>query len=166
MTLMVDKKDPPIEPQEFLAGVRVVDIGDLRVARGFSRRPPSVCKHSHLHYDHAERRIWCPDCEQNIDPFDAFEQLVTVWAEATDKLNRRREDVDAAEKHALISIAAKTVDEIWRRRRMVPVCPVCASGLFPEDFRRRGVTLGRPFAAAFRAKKGKPVPGYVMRDEG
>ena len=49
--------DAPIEPQEYLSGPTVVDIGDLRVARGLSRRPFSGCAHHSLVYDNKERRI-------------------------------------------------------------------------------------------------------------
>jgi hypothetical protein len=54
----MDKKDAPIIPQSFIGGVKVVDIGDLRVARGLSRRTHAACKHDQLIYDANERRIW------------------------------------------------------------------------------------------------------------
>jgi len=40
-----DKNDPPIIEQEYIAGVRVVDIGDYRVARGMTRRAHNSCPH-------------------------------------------------------------------------------------------------------------------------
>jgi hypothetical protein len=160
-------KDPPIEPQDFVGGVKVVDIGDLRVARGFSRRPASVCTHPQLYYDRQERRIWCPDCEQNIEAFDAFEKLVENIYFATDSLNRRSAEIAEAEAHHMVSLAAKVVDKVWRGRREVPACPVCNAGLFPEDFKVRvGATVGREYGAAYRAKIGKPVPGYKPRKAG
>lgn len=154
-------RDPPIQPLEFLSGPKVVDIGDVRVKRGLSRRPPSSCPHKSMHYDPHERRIWCPDCEQNIDPFDAFAKIAEQFAAADDNLRRRRAEVAAAEEHTLIALAAKALDQIWRGRRMVPVCPTCGEGLFPEDYKHgRGTALGRDYAAARRAKRGHPVPGY------
>ena len=47
----MSEKTPPIVEQEYLSGLKVVDIGDLRVARGMSRRPVSTCHHRPLVYD-------------------------------------------------------------------------------------------------------------------
>ncbi len=127
-------KDPPITPLEYLSGVKVIDIGDLRVARGMSRRPSSSCGHASMHYDPHERRIWCPDCETNIDPFDAFVRLVSQLDTAKRQLGERAEKVAEAETHTLISRAAKVVDQAWRSRGMTPCCPHCRGALLPEDF--------------------------------
>lgn len=142
-------KHPPIEPLDYVSGVKVVDIGDLRVARGMSRRPHSSCAHHHLHYDTGERRIWCPDCETNVDPFDAFKMLVEYFHNASEKLERRAREVKEAEDHAVISVAAKEVDRAWRSRKMVPACPHCREPLFPDDF-KNGIkaSYGREYAEA------------------
>lgn len=149
-------KSPPIEPQEFLGGVKVVDIGDLRVARGLSRRPFSSCRHPRLHYDKTERRVWCPDCEQNIDAFDAFEQIVGQFDRASKDIRGREAKVSEVEGFQARSLAAKAMDEAWRKRSMVPACPHCSRGLMPEDF-AKGVTswVGREIEVA-RRKKGIP----------
>ena len=147
-------KDPPIEPMAFLGGVKVIDIGDLRVARGLSRRPASSCRHRRLHYDTKERRIWCADCEQNIEAFDAFELLCGQFHEASTQLKRRSDELAAAETHQLRSLAARQLDMAWQKRRMVPACPCCGQGLFPEDF-KDGImaSLGREYAEAQRRRR-------------
>ena len=70
--------DAPIEPHEYLYGVKVVQIEDLRVARGLTRRPfrPAVTGRWSTT---TERRIWCSDCETEVEPFDAFMHLVQVF---------------------------------------------------------------------------------------
>lgn len=119
----------PIDPMDYVYGLKVVDIGDLRVARGKSRRVPSACKHVRLAFDTDERRIYCQDCESDVEPFDAFLQLVErhhfLDAKA-DKLRR-----DAA--HTITSRAAKRMDEAWRGRKMAPCCPHCKAAILPED---------------------------------
>lgn len=129
---MSDHKDPPIVPQDYLAGTTVVDIGDIRVARGMSRRPSLICRHLKLVYDNQERRIWCRDCETNIEAFDAFQMLVDRAYAAYADIKKRKAEVAAAEQHALISRAAKAADKAWRGR-MVPACPHCRRGILPED---------------------------------
>lgn len=147
-------KAPPIEEQPYLGGTTVVHIEDLRVARGESRRPYSACRHVRLAYDRRERRIWCQDCETDVEAFDAFEQIVNRFARHAAEMKRREESVVAAEAHAVRSRAAKAVDEVWRSRLMLPACPACGSALFPEDFADRGVAMiGREYAEAARKKR-------------
>lgn len=153
---MADDKRPPIQPLDYISGVKVVDIGDLRIARGMSRRPASVCTHHQMYYDQQERRVWCPDCEQDIEPFDAFIALVENFDKAAKNLARRVEEVEAAEQHTLISIAAKTVDKAWRSRMTVPGCPHCRAPLFPEDFKESfRVEYGREYAETLARRNQK-----------
>lgn len=123
----------PIEPKGFLYGVNVVDIGDLRVSRGMTRRPVSKCNHVNLVYDSTERRIWCSDCERDVDPFDAFEALVNRWNEALAGLEGRMRQVAEAESRTLRRRAAKVMDEAWSSRSMAPMCPHCAKAILAED---------------------------------
>lgn len=131
----------PIEPAPFVSGVTVVDIGDLRVARGLTRRPVAVCKHLRMTYDPRERRVWCQDCETDVDSFDAFMEIVERYASATKHLERRANEVREAEAFAIRSRAAKVMDEAWRRRSVVPTCPHCRAGLLPEDILKKGLSV-------------------------
>lgn len=150
---MADDRDPKIEPLEYLSGVKVVDIGEMRVARGMTRRPYSACRHRQLHYDANERRIWCADCETNVEAFDAFKLIVEYFSEAESRLSRRQQEIAEAEQFQVRSLAAKVIDEAWRSRKMVPACPHCRQGLFPEDFKNGvGLSLGREYAQARRKK--------------
>jgi len=143
---MGDDRDPPIEPLQYLRGVTVVDFGDVRVARGMTRRPVSTCPHVHLIYDNDERRVWCKDCEHDVDGFDAF-RMLAERCDVTIKAIKAREDaVSEAERFQIRSIAAKKMDEAWRHRDMVPACPYCKNGLFPEDFKNGVSLIGKDFA--------------------
>lgn len=125
--------EAPIEPHEFLYGPKVVMIEDLRVARGKTRRPLSSCRHKQLVYDDTERRVWCSDCESEVEPFDAFLQVVGIFSAAKSNIDRRMQELAEAEKFALRSRAAKRMDEYWRSQRMVPLCPHCDGAILPED---------------------------------
>ncbi|MHB9879148.1 hypothetical protein ACSMXM_05740 [Pacificimonas sp. ICDLI1SI03] len=148
---MTDDRDPPIEEQGYTMGVNVVDIGDLRVARGMTRRPQTTCRHRKLVYDNRERRIWCSDCETNVEAFDAFERIAENFDNAHRKADRLLKEAHEASKFALISRAAKTIDKEWRSRKMVPTCPHCSAGLWPEDALRMG-SVNREWDAARRKK--------------
>jgi Zn finger protein HypA/HybF involved in hydrogenase expression len=125
--------DAPIEPQDYLYGVKVVDIGDIRVSRGMTRRPHSSCGHRQQVYDDKERRIWCKDCETELEPFDAYICLVSVMDGHIKTLKRREEQVKSAEAFSLRSRAAKRMDEYWRSHTMAPMCPHCDGAILPDD---------------------------------
>lgn len=157
---MADDRDPPIEEQSWIGGVCVVDIGDYRVARGLSRRPFSGCPHKRLTYDEKERRVWCQDCERDVEPFDALMLIVEGLDRENKRLDARRKRLDDAEQEGLRSLAAKEVDSVWRKRRYVPACPSCGEGLFPEDFKNGCMTqLGREYAEARRRRTAKAPNG-------
>lgn len=146
-------KVPPIEAKEFLSGVKVVDIGDYRVARGLSRRVPSTCAHNNMVYDSKERRIYCPDCENDVEAFDAFEAIVYGYNHALEKLKRFREEVATAYREALHRIAARSLDKTWRSK-MLPCCPHCSRGLMPDDMIKPSL-VSKEFEAAQRAREGQ-----------
>lgn len=148
----MNEKDPPIIEQEYLAGVRVVDIGDYRVARGMSRRPYSGCNHIRLVYDQNERRIWCKDCEKDVEPFDAFIGIVGQFSKQARLLDERELKIQEAEAFSIRSLAAKVIDKAWRSKRMVPACPHCGQGIFPEDVKNGLAMIGKDYATAKRKK--------------
>lgn len=129
---MID--DHPIEPQDFVSGVKVVDIGDIRVARGWSRHRYESCPHKNTVYDEKERRIYCSDCEKGIHPFDAFVKIVRWHAQAVDKINSERKQAEESLEFSIRSRAAKNIDIEWRARNTAPACPHCHEALLPEDF--------------------------------
>lgn len=144
--------DTPVEPQEYLYGVKVVQIEDLRVARGMTRRPASSCRHKKLVYDDKERRIWCSDCEAEVEPFDAFVGIVEVFSAGMSSLQRRRRELDEAEKFQLRSRAAKVMDDAWRSTKMAPLCPHCNTAILPEDVAAGVASASKALVAAARKR--------------
>mgnify|MGYP003529462785 CR=1 FL=1 len=148
--------DPPIKELEYLHGMTVVDIGDIRVARGQSRRPHSICGHHKLLFDHGERRIWCSDCQTDVEPFDAFELLADRAYAHVKRLKEWEERLSQIDGFKARMLATKALDKAWSSKNMVPACPHCKNGLFPEDFKDGvGIMLGRDYAKA-RADKARP----------
>jgi len=150
---MSEKKDPPIQEQSYLGGVKVIDIGDIRVARGLSRRPYTSCKHRALVYDTNERRVWCKQCESDVDAFDAFVAIVANFSAKADELEHREEALKQAQAFNIRAIATKVLDDVWRGRKMVPLCPHCKVGLLPEDFTNGVGTYNTQMEKARRNRK-------------
>lgn len=151
---MTEDRDPPIEPLDYLHGLKVVDIGDMRIKRGMTRRPASSCRHSTVHYDKQERRLWCPDCEKNVEAFDVVVGIAESLDAKTKGMEKREQKLKEVEEERLVSLAARAIDKLWRRRNMVPCCPNCNEGLLPEDFKDfRGAMVNADWTRAKRKKK-------------
>lgn len=146
-------KSPPIEPLDWVAGLKVVDIGDIRVARGLTRRPKDACAHLNIVFDDRERRIWCSDCEQDLEGYDAFVLLARKFYTAEARLSARRAQLQKDEQVSLVSRAAKALDRYWRRRDMVPVCPHCCKALLPEDVVDKVKGMSKSLAKRLRSKE-------------
>lgn len=145
----------PIEPQDYLYGVKVVQIEDLRVARGLTRRPLSSCTHKKLVYDNNERRIWCSDCETEVEAFDALEGLVSRLSAANGRLKTRETALAEAEAFQLRSRAAKVMDEAWRSTKMAPLCPHCSTAIFAEDVATGVAQTSKELARAARNRNSR-----------
>lgn len=149
----------PIEPQNYIYGVKVVQIEDLRVARGLTRRPVSSCRHKQLVYDHNERRIWCSDCESEVEAFDAFLGLVERLNAANADLRRRSDALAEAETFQLRTRAAKRMDELWRSVKLAPCCPHCDEALLPEDMLDGLAQVSKELVKAKRKRAESKKPG-------
>lgn len=143
----------PIDPQDYLYGVKVVQIEDLRVARGLTRRPISSCSHQKLVYDNNERRIWCSDCETEVEAFDAFEGLVSRLSAANGRLKSRETALAQAEQFQARSRAAKVMDEAWRSTKTAPLCPHCNTAILPEDVADGVAKASKALVLAARKRK-------------
>ncbi|HWH86331.1 MAG TPA: hypothetical protein VNV36_06115 [Pseudomonas sp.] len=148
----------PIAPQEYLHGVKVVQIEDIRVARGLTRRPLSSCTHRKMVYDGNERRIWCTDCETEVEAFDAFLHLVERFGAAEARINHRAAELAEAEKFQIRSRAAKVMDEAWRSTKMAPLCPHCNAAILPEDVVGGVASASKALVAAARKRQQPPSP--------
>jgi len=126
--------DEPIDEQNYLHGVNVIDFGDVRVMRGRTRREYSTCEHRALSYDPVERRVWCRDCEKEIDNFDAVLSLINNYHKAYKYLEKQTDEVLEAQQYNIKRIATKRLDKSWQSRTTVPCCPHCKTGLLPGDF--------------------------------
>jgi Zn finger protein HypA/HybF involved in hydrogenase expression len=113
-----------------------------------------------LVYDETERRIWCSDCETEVEPFDAFMQLVGVFSSAKSKIDRRMQELAEAEKFAMRSRAAKRMDEYWRSQTMAPLCPHCNGAILPEDVVSGLAQTSKSIEIAARKRKqsARPTP--------
>lgn len=129
-------ESPPIDPHTQLRNRKVVHIAELKAQQGVTRRQEASCKHLNLVYDKRERRVWCSDCEHEIDAFDAFQVTCENMHKAVETLKSREARIKDAFKEKVRHSAAKSLEEAWSNEGVLPVCPHCREGLAPEDFRK------------------------------
>ena len=130
-----DGSDEPIDPIPLENNI--IQLGEYIFKEGRRRnrfKNGEDCPHKTITYCSESKRVWCVDCESTLDTFDCFERLLNQWDQNIHIINKRFEKVKAAEEHTLRSRAAKALDDIYRRRKMVPACPHCKRGLLADDW--------------------------------
>jgi hypothetical protein len=106
-------------------------------------------------YDQNERRVWCKDCEKDVESFDAFKLIAENFTKQNAILAKRERKITEAENHNIRRLAVKTLDKAWSKKRAVPCCPHCNEGLLPDDF-KNGVGLSsKSYALEQRRRKSK-----------
>lgn len=131
----------------------VIEIGDLIVRRKKERHwyGDERCPHLHLTWDDNGHIVTCDDCRKQIDPYWAMQMLASHYEKAFKKVQARAQSVADDKAHNLHLIAAKKVEAVWRSKKMVPCCPHCDRGIFPED-QLGAKQMGKQFELARRQK--------------
>lgn len=113
----------------------VVEIGELRLARvkaDYTRRHEG-CQHRLLQMDDVGEVVTCKDCKAQVSAYWALNLLREYWREHSLKVNRTLAAAQEERGAVLHLTAAKKVEKAWRNKTMVPGCPHCDRGIFPED---------------------------------
>jgi len=113
---------------------KVIDIGEFRMTlKSSSSWSPETCKHSRITMDDHGDIVTCDDCKQPVSAYWFIKDFFQRYEEYRTRVEHRAKQVEESEKKNLILRAAQRVETAWRSRRMVPVCPHCRNGIFPED---------------------------------
>jgi len=154
MTDAKNAKEAPILPTGEL-----IDLAGVRIQRGIPKYNPNQCTHRNILYcdNGRDRRIWCSDCEKDIEPFDAFmifaRQFEGMISEAQDMRQKAAEALRATARLR----ATKVLDKAWSGNVMAVACPHCRGGLLPEDFARGSDQTSRDIEIARRKRKAKEM---------
>lgn len=146
----------------------IIQIGDFSLARENSEaksRRGEACAHRRLDLDQHGEVVRCRDCGTQVSAFWALGMLATFWrdesARLQSRLNQAQKDLDAT----LHLRAAKTAEQAWRNRDMVPTCPHCGEGISPADGFGRSLVSKRIDEARREArKKGRQLPAPLGMD--
>jgi hypothetical protein len=111
----------------------IIDLGEYRVERKPHRPFDGSCQHKHMTVDQNGGIITCDDCGKQIDAFVALNIMLDSYAKQWSKLQAQQTRLGEQEHRQLHLKAAQRVEDAWRSRKMVPICPYCSEAIFPED---------------------------------
>ncbi|MDQ7982262.1 hypothetical protein QYH69_34115 [Paraburkholderia sp. SARCC-3016] len=111
----------------------VIDLGEYRVERKPHRPFDGTCQHKHLTVDQNGGIITCDDCGKQIDAFIALNLMLDSYSKYWAKLNSKDKSLQEQAHRQLHLKAAQRVEDAWRGRKMIPVCPHCSEAIFPDD---------------------------------
>lgn len=112
----------------------LVVIGDFsleRKNRGYT--PIAECAHKHLSLDDTGDVVRCADCKTQVSAYWALTMLADEYNRQWKRLQSSRQALENAKAKEIHLLAAQRVEKAWRSRTMVPSCPHCLRGIFPQD---------------------------------
>ena len=129
----------------------IIQFRELRLQRASRGVKVPTCKHLQMTYT-MDGTITCRTCDVMIAPFRAFLMLVENFRDAQDQLKNSRADYEMLRKEHRHLQATRELDRAWRSRSMVPICPHCDEGIFPDDG-FGGSQINKKIALAQRARR-------------
>jgi hypothetical protein len=105
----------------------------VRLKGGRAASQPGQCGHHNLTMDPHGQTVRCEDCKLQLSAYWVLESVVESYRRARTELDLAKA-VHLQKVRAEVGLlAAQRVNTAWRSRHMVPTCPHCARGIFPED---------------------------------
>lgn len=115
----------------------IIHIGDFGIAkkqRGFyAARAEGLCLHRQVELDDHGHTCKCIKCGETVSPYWFLHMLASDWERAERTRQEADDKLRADLKANLTLIAARRVEEAWRKRKMLPCCPHCHRGISPHD---------------------------------
>lgn len=114
----------------------VVEVGDFRIARR-KRFPWSAdrasCKHKHMTIDDHGDVITCDDCGKQLGAMWVLRYMLDDYTRQFEELQAKQHALQERTSKEIHLIAARKVEDAWRRRDTVPACPHCNRGILATD---------------------------------
>lgn len=112
----------------------VVDLGEYRITRDRHIIERSgECGHFHTTMVDHGQYVQCDDCGAMLSAYWVLGRIIDQIDRKHTMLARQRQALDAEEARTIRLRAARAMEKSWNSRRMLPACPHCSRGLFPDD---------------------------------
>lgn len=124
---------------------KIYNIGDFQIevkpdSGGYTYTGDKQCHHRNLVFDETGQTVECKDCKLQVTAFWAFLMLTKQYKNLLDSIQRQREQLEEEKARNLTHKAAIAVEDAWRRRKMIPICPHCTKPILPADQFGSGLT--------------------------
>jgi hypothetical protein len=95
--------------------------------------------------------VHCANCDQVVSAFHALRVVAFSESRFAQRMKSMREEYKQMRRRLRSTAwlkAARELEAMWRGKKMLPCCPHCRRGLYPEDL--TGLSVSREFEAARR----------------
>lgn len=122
------------------------------------------CEHRRLQYIEHGELLKCLDCDKQVSAIWALKYFFTEYQVEKERLEIIKNQIKADEERLVIHRAALAVQDAWRKKNMVPICPHCNQGISPMDgFGKKGAVNPSHYKTAHL--KMKPNVSVVEKED-
>lgn len=114
---------------------QIIDLEGMRF-RLHRHRPwgkDRRCAHQHMTIDEHGGTVSCDDCTLQLSPIWALNHILDQYQRAQNRASKAEERLHGERNVHLHTLAAKKLEDAWRKRSTVPMCPHCNRGILPTD---------------------------------
>ena len=123
----------------------------------------AVCQHARTVVDQQAGTVTCRDCEVTLSAFWVLTKIALEENRCFERVRSLRAEADELNNWVPFLRSMRSLERRWRGRSMLPACPHCHHGLWPEEL-QGAVSLSLEIAQ--RKHKNMPIPvGVKARAE-
>ncbi len=117
---------------------KVFNIDDYRIEingdnHGIRFSTDKGCPHLRLYFDENGQTVECQDCKKQVTAWWALMAMARGLERQRQSIDSDRKQLEEEKAKNLTHKAALKVEQVWRKLKMVPVCPHCLHAIFPTD---------------------------------
>jgi len=120
-----------------------------------TKRPRGRCPHGRTVIDEMQGTVECRDCGATLSAFWVLGQIAREENRAFHRLQTLRAEAAQLQSWVPFLRSVRGLEKRWRGRRVLPTCPHCNHGLWPDEL-TGGVSLS--LEVARRKKANLPIP--------
>lgn len=121
------------------------------------KHPPlgPACQHSRTVIDERAGTVTCRECDATLSAFWVLGRIAREENRVFARIVTLRAEAAALETWVPFLRAMRSLEKRWRGRAMLPACPHCRHGLWPDEL---GSSVSLSLELAQRKKAGLAIP--------
>lgn len=128
------------------------------------KRPPGPrCDHQRTVLDEGKGTVECRDCGVTLSAFWVLGQIAREENRCFTRIKALRAEAEELKGWVPFLRSMRKLEKRWRGRAMLPACPHCHRGLWPDELERSSVSLSLELAQRKKANIAIP-PGASAQE--